>query len=73
MCGGAAQPKGSLGRDRLDIGDAADAVSPEDSFRLRHADNGNARRRFVNGKLLSIVIPTSGSQNAELISARLFT
>ena len=36
MCGGAAQFQRSPSGHRLDIGDAADAVSAEDSFGLRH-------------------------------------
>src|SRR5689334_3196049 len=43
MRGGATQPKGSLGRDRLDIGDAANAIRSKNLSVVAHAANSTSR------------------------------
>ena len=43
MRGGATQPKGSLGRDRLDIGDAANAIRSKNLSVVAHPANSTSR------------------------------
>src|SRR5580765_90251 len=52
MRGGAAEFERGLGRDRLDIGDTADAVGPENLGGLLHGLTETPRCEFVNGKVL---------------------
>jgi len=53
MRGSAAKFERGLGRDRLDVGDAADAVGPENLGRLFHRLTETLRCQFVNGKVRS--------------------
>ena len=43
MCGGATQPKGSLGRDRFNIGDAANAIRSKNLSVVAHPANSTSR------------------------------
>ena len=53
MRGSAAKFERGLGRDRLDVGDTADAVGPENLGRLFHRLTETLRCQFVNGKVRS--------------------
>src|SRR5438270_5427189 len=53
MGGGAAEFKRGLSRDRVDIGDTAHAVGPENLGRLFHRLTETLRCQFVNGKVRS--------------------
>jgi hypothetical protein len=43
VCSGATQLKGSLGRDRLDIGDAANAIRSKNLSVVAHPANSTSR------------------------------
>src|SRR5437868_9248510 len=51
MRGRAAKFECGLGRDRLDVGNTADAVGPENLVRLFHRLTETPRWQFVNGKV----------------------
>jgi hypothetical protein len=59
MRGGATKLQGCFGRDRFNVGNTADAVSPENFLLLGHGVIETLEGQFVNGKLLSIVIPSA--------------
>src|SRR6266404_7631932 len=53
MGGGAAKFERGFGRDRLGVGDTADAVGAENLGRLFHRLTETLRCQFVNGKVRS--------------------
>jgi len=55
----AAEFQRSFRRDRLDVRDAANAISTENFLLLGHGLIETLEWQFVNGKLLSIVIPSA--------------
>ena len=54
MSGGATELEGSLSRDRLDVGDAANAIRPKNLSVLAHSANSTSRRGIRKPETMGI-------------------